>query len=385
MPITIFNRLPEERDEDYDNFKMQSKGTGLVMDYTEEETSFKNKPMLSSMKKGKQSDSTADSNKKQRSQWKTKNNNSSADPYANAENELKRRASEANKQKIEEDRRKMRQDIKKNNKKKGNGFDVVFVGVEEEQYIPTSQEIQDLKKPEKIEKTPKIDRPKTPVKAEVSDRRDQNLIGKTEKPKRPKKEWNKNKTPEVMPVKDHSEERKAWSRPAPIPKTPQKEVENFEVVQVDQNEGQANNEYPQIPDNQNYDADYAQYEQDKIDADQLMDSLSKDLYQYERMIYDMKNNLLTELMNENDQDDQDETQEESKGEVDESLKPNQITTLSHSASKDAILKKSEPKIKELPSITEDEEEDREDLDETRPDTPNEVSKEAVNPECKLLH
>ena len=64
-------RLPEERDEDYEKFKQESVGTGIVMSFDDEQSKNNQKPpMLSSMKRKNSEPVKNNGKKKKRSQWK---------------------------------------------------------------------------------------------------------------------------------------------------------------------------------------------------------------------------------------------------------------------------------------------------------------------------
>lgn len=285
--------------------------------------------MLSSMKKKKSSDQQP----KKRSQWK-KQNHSVLQPSQEEVGvpdvpPMARKDSAKTKQAIMDTRRKMREDIKKNNKRKSD-FDVVIMGGDGSHYVPTAQEKK--AKPEKVTK---------PQESKES-------VVETQPTRRVKKEWNKNPKPEVKPVQDHSQERKEWKRPAPIPKEPKKEP-NFEVHVVSQDEAiDVSGSKPEsvtsnVKMSKKPSEDRAPYyPQPHM---QFTSELDQDHFQFERMVEDMKNNLFSLLVGPEEDTTQletsmDEPEEESGDE----------------------LKASEPKVEELPDISKEEEEDRDDFD-----------------------
>lgn len=211
----------------------------------------------------------------------------------------------------------------------------MLVGCEEDEYIPSSRDMQDIEKDKlksQEQKNAQEDRPQAKPQAQ-----------------RVKKQWKNIVEPEVMPVQDHSQERKEWKRPAPIPKAPKKE-EEFEVVTVDQSPDKKG---PKIEE-QNVQPGSNMFHTANISNGsnmQFTSQLAKDHFQIERMIADMKNNLFMGLDNEDDET-----------EVETSIDDIAIVSNINDKINGPELKASEPKIETLPEITKEEEEDREDLD-----------------------
>jgi hypothetical protein len=190
--------------------------------------------MLSSLKKEKSEHEHPQGSGKKRAKWNKDSNKSMMDVNKKVieQPKMQRRDSARTRQNIEESRQKMKKDIKKN-KSKNLEFEVVFVGQEQygdnskppvpkntddEVYIPTIQE----KQMREVEK--KVDKPKIESKPPT-------FVPVEQKPVRKRSGWNKNQQKEVMPVKDLSQERREWKRPAPIPKE-----ERFEVNHINQEE-----------------------------------------------------------------------------------------------------------------------------------------------------
>lgn len=273
--------LPQERDEAYERFKQESRGTGIVMSFDDEKQASKKKPMLSSMKKKK-----SEQNKpKQRSQWK-KNNHSVLEPAPKVEDvvsqdlRMNRKESEKTKQDIIETRRKMREDMKKNKKKKDK-FEGILVEDDNSDngYTPTIMEKPSINKQPPLKSAPQSEPlPKAPSKT-------------ADNTKRVKKEWTKNPKPDIKPVEDHSTERKEWKRPSPMPKEKKEPKETFEVITVDQDDTSVNSQPPVYTP-----PVYTSPVVATQGGMQFTSQLDKDHFQFDRMLADMKNNLLSDLL-----------------------------------------------------------------------------------------
>ena len=260
----------------------------------------------------------------------------------------------------------MKEDIKNRNKRKSD-FDVVVLGAGGDQYIPSSQDLKDIErqkvqdalaqaearpKPEisQTEARPQPNISQAPVAPNPEPRRRGSGV------KKARNEWSKNPNPEIKPVEDKSQERKPWARPTPVPDSSNEE--EFKIVNVEQDQKPTTIVH-QAPDNQPYNMPYPQNYNQPMQPQEIVDQFTSDFYQFERMIADMKSNLLSETI------EQDSSPVEEIIESPEELK---ITP------KEQVLVQSEPKVVELPSITEEEAEDREDLDDITPESAEEEAK-----------
>lgn len=301
------------------------------------------KPMLASMKKKK-----SEQKPKKRSQW-NKNNHSVIETHVQATHmdytpsipqEPVRRDSEKPKTGISDARRQMRQDIKKNNKRKSE-FEVVFVGLNNDGYDPSPKYKQEVNQNPQTQEnfyTPSLDQllnntPNYPQKQQSQVDASIEQIMNNQQPKRVKKEWNRQAKPEVMPVRDLSQERRESVNSVPIPEPD----EDFKVEYPE--EPPSSDLIPEVRANRSQSPDTAPYNYNS--QMQFTSQLDKDHYQFERMLNDMKSNLFSNLIEEDSIDcSTDEATEAT-------------TPISN-------LKRCEPKV--LPEITKEEEEDREDID-----------------------
>ena len=322
------------------------------MSFGEDERANKYPPKNSQLKKKK----SEQEKPRRRAQWKQNNKSVIESPKQEVIEQppkVMRRDSARCRQEINDSRRKMKQDVK-NQKGNKNNFDVVFVGVgESEPYVPTIQEKKLTERPIKAPEQLPISTNDTP---DIKQKQPVKRAG-----------WNKNQKSEVKPVRDISEERRKWKRPAPIPKDEKKQPEKFEVVDIPQDEEEkesakimenANNneqclEQRQREDMQNYHSDQ-----------NFINQLDKDHFQFERMINDMKSNLFF------DSPAEDSTELESQNENDE------YVTESEDVENELVA--SEPKLKNLPSITKDDEEDRDDFEYSEAEKADDVAEEQTN-------
>lgn len=312
----------------------------------EDDKKIPKKPMLSSIKKKK-----SEQKPKKRSQW-NKNNHSVIESHVQATHmdytpsipqEPMRRDSEKPKTGISDARRQMRKDIKKNNQRKSE-FEVVFVGLNNDGYDPSyiepkyNQEVNQNPQTQDNFYTPSLDQllnntPNYPQKQQPQVDTSIEQIINNQQTKRVKKEWNRQAKPEVMPVRDLSQERREWTNPESIPEP----EEDFKVEYAD--EPPSNDLVPELRENKSQPSDNSPYEYNS--QMQFTSQLDKDHHQFERLLNDMKLNLFSNLIEEDSIDTStDDTTEAT-------------TPISN-------LKRCEPKV--LPEITKEEEEDREDID-----------------------
>ena len=289
-------RLEQDRDENFEKFKQESIGTGIMMSFDQEKKASK-KPQLSSQKKKKVNKAPV----KKRSQWK-KNNHSVLEPKTNVNafddgqveilNSHQRKDSITKREEILESQRKMRMELRKK-KKKNSVVEMVFVGQENEEYVPSF-----------VEQKPPQTAPLVPQSAKVVSTIEKIQTEQNLPPKRVKKQWEKKEKVEVKPVEDLSQERKEWKRPAPIPKqnSEVEEDQKFEVVYVAQeipdNPEPASSKIQNIPSSSEVVAQQMPTQAYNPEF-QYTSKLDEEHQQLERMLIDMKMNLLEDL-SEND-------------------------------------------------------------------------------------
>ena len=174
---------------------------------------------------------------------------------------------------------------------------------------------------------------------EVFEKKDEDIEQQKQSSKRTKKGWNKNPNAVIMPIKETSPQRKQWNVPTHYSDI--NEDEKFEVVNVEQEEIKDID-----PAQQAYEYMKSTEEIPCNEEDKISENYDIDQKQYERMIKEMQDNLFCN----NDETD-DSTQDESW--IDDKILGSPTFT---------ALKASEPKVEELPDISNDDKDDREDFD-----------------------